>query len=203
VDELLKRFNLQDRADECVEKYSSGMKQRVAIARSLLANPPVLLLDEPTVGLDPQAARNLRELILEIREEGCTVLLTTHYMEEADQLCDRVGIIDQGKVIALDAPGALKTSINQLDVMQVEVENYDPALTESLKALPTVENVLVHHLGTDSVWSLSLHTEDSRVVLPQLIELVGGRAGRIRNLETAQPSLEDVFISLTGKQLRD
>ncbi|MBN1581902.1 MAG: ATP-binding cassette domain-containing protein [Anaerolineae bacterium] len=203
VDELLKRFNLQDRADECVEKYSSGMKQRVAIARSLLANPPVLLLDEPTVGLDPQAARNLRELILEIREEGCTVLLTTHYMEEADQLCDRVGIIDQGNVIALDAPGALKTSINQLDVMQVEVENYDPALTESLKTLPTVENVLVHHLGTDSVWSLSLHAEDSRVVLPQLIELVGSRAGRIRNLEIAQPSLEDVFISLTGKQLRD
>jgi ABC-2 type transport system ATP-binding protein len=203
VDELLKRFNLQDRADECVEKYSSGMKQRVAISRALLANPPVLLLDEPTVGLDPQAARNLREMIIEIREGGCTVLLTTHYMEEADQLCDRVGIIDQGKVIALDAPVALKTSVNQLDVVQVDVENYDPALTEFLKALPTVENVLVHHLATDSLWSLSLHTEDSRGVLPQLIELVGSRAGRIRNLEIAQPSLEDVFISITGKQLRD
>jgi ABC-type uncharacterized transport system ATPase subunit len=87
--------------------------------------------------------------------------------------------------------------------MQVEVENYGPALTESLKALPMVENVLVHHLGTDSVWSLDLHAEDSRVVLPQLIELVGSRAGRIRNLEIAQPSLEDVFILLTGKQLRD
>ena len=203
VDELLKRFNLQDRADECVEKYSSGMKQRIAIARSLLANPPVLLLDEPTVGLDPQAARNLREMIVEIREGGCTVLLTTHYMEEADQLCDRVGIIDQGRIIALDTLGVLKTSINQLDVMQVEVENYDPALTESLKALPTVENVLVHHLGTDSLWSLNLHAKDSRVVLPQLIELVGSHAGRIHNLESAQPSLEDVFISLTGKQLRD
>jgi len=203
VDELLARFQLQERADECVEKYSTGMKQRVAVARSLLANPPVLLLDEPTVGLDPQAARNLRELILEIREEGCTILLTTHYMEEADQLCDRVGIIDQGRIIALDAPGALKRSINQLDIMQVEVENYDPALTEAVKSLPTVENVLAHHLGTDSVWSLGLHARDSRAVLPRLIELVGSHAGRIRNLEIVQPSLEDVFISLTGKQLRD
>ena len=102
IAELLERLDLAGRADEYVERYSSGMKQRIAIAKALLASPPVLLLDEPTIGLDPQSARNLRELILEIQAEGRTILLTTHYMEEADQLCDRVGIIDSGTIIALD-----------------------------------------------------------------------------------------------------
>ncbi len=201
--ELLARFDLQDKADECVEGYSSGMKQRLAVAKAMLANPPLLLLDEPTVGLDPQSARNLRELVREIRQEGQTVLLTTHYMEEADQLCDRVGIIDLGRIIALDTPTHLKKSVKQLDVVQLEVENFDPILTDVLKGLPVVQNVAARHLGTDSAWSIGLHTVDSRAVLPTLIEVVGSRSGRIRHLQVAQPTLEDVFISLTGKQLRD
>lgn len=203
IEELLGRFSIKDRADEYLSTYLSAMKQRVAVARALLANPPVLLLDEPTVGLDPQAARSLRELILEIKEEGRTVLLTTHYMQEADQLCDRVGIIDQGQIIALDTPNSLKSTINQLHIMQLEVEDYDPSLTEALKQLPGVENVIAHHLGTDSGWSIGLHAPDSRDVLPGLIDMIGSRAGQIRNLEIVQPSLEDVFISLTGKQLRE
>jgi ABC-2 type transport system ATP-binding protein len=201
--ELLARFNLQDKADEYVERYSSGMKQRLAIAKAMLANPPLLLLDEPTVGLDPQSARNLRELVQEIRQEGQTVLLTTHYMEEADQLCDRVGIIDLGRIIALDTPTHLKESVERLDVVRLEVENFDPILTDVLKGLPVVQNVVARHLGTDSVWSIGLHTMDSRAVLPTLIEVVGARSGRIRHLQVAQPTLEDVFISLTGRQLRD
>jgi ABC-2 type transport system ATP-binding protein len=201
--ELLDRLGLAHRADEMVERYSSGMKQRIAIAKALLANPPVLLLDEPTIGLDPQSARNLRELILEIKQEGRTILLTTHYMEEADQLCDRVGIIDLGKIIALDTPANLKKSINQLDIMQLEVEDFDPRLTETLDDQPAVERVVARYLDAERVWSLALHTTDSRGILPRLIELIGSRAGRIRHLAIAQPSLEDVFISLTGKQLRD
>jgi ABC-2 type transport system ATP-binding protein len=203
IDELLARLDLAGRADEYVERYSSGMKQRLAIARALLANPPVLLLDEPTIGLDPQSARNLRELILEIRAEGRTVLLTTHYMEEADQLCDRVGIIDSGTIIALDTPAGLKRSIQQLDVLQLELENFDPALRGSLSALPAVDHVVAHPTGTDGVWSLALHTADSRGVLPGLIEVVGAKSGRIRHLQVAQPTLEDVFIAHTGKALRD
>ncbi|HYN87116.1 MAG TPA: ATP-binding cassette domain-containing protein [Ardenticatenaceae bacterium] len=203
IDELLGRLDLLHRADEQVERYSSGMKQRIAIAKALLANPPVLLLDEPTIGLDPQSARNLRELILEIKQEGRTILLTTHYMEEADQLCDRVGIIDLGKIIALDTPAALKRSIKQLDVMQLEVENFDPALAAPLQQLPQVENVISRYLGTDSAWSLSLHTTASRDILPGLIEIIGSGAGRIRHMQIAEPTLEDVFITLTGKQLRD
>jgi ABC-2 type transport system ATP-binding protein len=113
VEELIERMELTDRANELVEKYSTGMRQRVAIAKALLARPPILLLDEPTLGLDPQAARRLRELIAELKQEGHTILLTTHYMEEADQLSDRIGIIDSGKVIALDTPEGLKHRIEQ------------------------------------------------------------------------------------------
>ena len=203
IDELLDRLDLSMRADELVERYSSGMKQRIAIAKALLANPPILLLDEPTIGLDPQAARNLRELILEIKAEGRTILLTTHYMEEADQLSDRIGIIDQGAIIALDTPEVLKQSINQLDVMQLEVENFDPNLTATLKGLPSVENMVSHHLETNGAWSVALHTTDSRGILPNLIEVIGARSGQIRHMQIAQPTLEDVFISLTGKQLRE
>jgi ABC-2 type transport system ATP-binding protein len=178
------------------------MKQRIAIAKALLANPPVLLLDEPTIGLDPQSARNLRELIAEIRAEGRTILLTTHYMEEADQLSDRVGIIDQGRIIALDTPANLKRSIKQLDVVQLEVEGCDETLAEALARLPAVEQV-ARQEESDSARAIALHTADSRAVLPGLIEVVGARAGRIRHLQVDQPTLEDVFISLTGKQLRD
>ena len=110
IAELLDRMELTARADDLVEKYSTGMRQRVAIARCLLAQPPILLLDEPTLGLDPQAARKVRELVRELKSEGHTILLTTHYMEEADQLSDRIGIIDTGKVIALGTPAEAQAS---------------------------------------------------------------------------------------------
>jgi ABC-2 type transport system ATP-binding protein len=203
INELLGRFELTKRADELVERYSSGMKQRIAVAKAMLAKPPIVLLDEPTIGLDPQSARNLRELILELKNEGHTILLTTHYMEEADQLCDRIGIIDQGKIIALDTSSVLKQSINRLDIMQLEVENFDPAWTGEFQGLQKVENVATHYVGTDSAWSVALHTTDSRNILPQLINIIGAKSGRIRHLEIAQPTLEDVFIALTGKQLRE
>ena len=100
----------------------------MAISRALLARPPIILLDEPTLGLDPQAARRVRELVLELKAEGHTILLTTHYMEEADQLSDRIGIIDQGKIIALDTPAALKERINQKDVIRLEVAGWHAEL---------------------------------------------------------------------------
>jgi ABC-2 type transport system ATP-binding protein len=203
VSNLLERLELAHRADDLVERYSSGMKQRIAIGKALLANPPVVLLDEPTVGLDPQSARNLRELILDIKREGRTVLLTTHYMEEADQLADRIGIIDVGRIIALDTPARLKASIRQLDVLHLEVENFDSALTGTLGQLPTVERVGQPSFEHEGTCALAVQTTDSRNLLPLVIDAVAARAGRIRHLEVAQPSLEDVFIALTGKQLRE
>ena len=203
VSELLERMELSERADELVEKYSTGMKQRVAISRALLARPPILLLDEPTLGLDPQAARKVRQLIDELRNEGHTILLTTHYMEEADQLSDRIGIIDQGKIIALDTPANLKQRIRQKDVIRLEVSGWKPEMLQALNSITGVENLTTHKSQMDSIWELSLHTSNSRTVLPGLIEGINQNGTRLVNLNILQPTLEDVFIHLTGKALRD
>lgn len=201
--ELLERMELSSRADDLVEKYSTGMKQRVAIARALLTRPPIILLDEPTLGLDPQAARRVRELVTELKSEGHTILLTTHYMEEADQLSDRIGIIDQGKVIALDTPLNLKRQIDQQDAIKLEVAGWQPEYADRLRQLPAVQTVLARRLGEDSLWEVSVHAANSRALLPGLIEMLSGNGTRLANLNIVQPTLEDVFIHLTGKALRD
>jgi ABC-2 type transport system ATP-binding protein len=196
-------MELSERADDPVEKYSSGMKQRVAISRALLSRPPVILLDEPTLGLDPQAARRLRQLILELKHEGHTILLTTHYMEEADQLSDRIGIIDKGKIIALDTPAKLKQLIDQKDIIHLEVSGWQEQMLEPLQDLPLVDQVSARYLGIEEQWELSIQTGSSRQVLPALIERVNQNGTRLVNMNVLQPSLEDVFIALTGKALRD
>ncbi|HZY41051.1 MAG TPA: ABC transporter ATP-binding protein [Anaerolineae bacterium] len=203
VDELLERMELTARANDLVEKFSTGMKQRVAIARALLAQPPILLLDEPTLGLDPQAARRVRELVTELKAEGHTILLTTHYMEEADQLSDRIGIIDQGKVIALDTPANLKQRIHQKDVIKLEVAGWHADLAGALQALPDVDNLVTRRLGVDSVYEVNLQAANSRAILPGIIEQLSTNGTRLINMNIVPPSLEDVFIQLTGKALRD
>ncbi len=203
IGELLERMELSGRADDLVEKYSTGMKQRVAIARALLTQPPIILLDEPTLGLDPQAARRVRELVGELKAEGHTVLLTTHYMEEADQLSDRIGVIDQGKVIALNTPDNLKRQINQQDAIKLEVSGWHPDYADRLRQLPAVQNVLARRLSDDALWEVNVHAADSRALLPGLIETLSGNGTRLVNLNIVQPTLEDVFIHLTGKALRD
>lgn len=203
IEDLLVRMELAERANDLVEKYSTGMKQRVAIARALLARPPIILLDEPTLGLDPQAARNVRQLVAELKAEGHTILLTTHYMEEADQLSDRIGIIDQGKIIALDTPQALKERINQKEVIHLEVAGWHPELADTLGHLPQVENLITRLMADESTVEINLHAASSRAVLPGLIENLNQNGTRLVNMNIVKPSLEDVFISLTGKALRD
>src|SRR5918992_3358497 len=127
IERILEAVHLTDRADDYVEKFSAGMRQRLVLARALLPAPALLLLDEPTVGLDPQAARDLRERVLQLRDEGRTVLLTTHYMEEADQLCDRIAIVDHGRIVALDTPAGLKRTIGAAEVVRLEVSAPDVA----------------------------------------------------------------------------
>jgi ABC-2 type transport system ATP-binding protein len=208
VSELLERMELTARADDLVEKFSTGMKQRVAISKALVANPPILLLDEPTLGLDPQAARNLRELIAQLKQEGHTILLTTHYMEEADQLSDRIGIIDQGKIIALDTPERLKERIEQKDVIRLEISGWHDDLAQKIQTIPGIEKLVAHRMegergATDGLFEVSLHAESSRAVLPGVIDKINYNGTRLVNMNILRPSLEDVFINLTGKALRD
>ncbi len=203
IDELLARMELNERSAELVEKYSTGMKQRVAISRALLAKPPVLLLDEPTLGLDPQAARRVREVVRELKDEGHTILLTTHYMEEADQLSDRIGIIDQGKIIALDQPAQLKEMIEQKDVIRMEIAGWHDDLSVPLQGLPGVENLVTRRLDDQALVEVNLHAANSRAVIPGIIENLNQNGTRLVNMNILKPSLEDVFIHLTGKALRD
>ena len=203
VEELIERMELKDRANELVEKYSTGMRQRVAIAKALLARPPILLLDEPTLGLDPQAARRLRELIAELKQEGHTILLTTHYMEEADQLSDRIGIIDTGKIIALDTPEGLKQRIEQKEVIRLEVAGWHEEIAEKLKSIAGIENLISRQQTEADVWEVNMQAHNSRTALPRIVEHISGNGTRLVNMNIVKPSLEDVFIHLTGKALRD
>ncbi len=203
VEELIERMELRERANELVEKYSTGMRQRVAIAKALLARPPILLLDEPTLGLDPQAARNLRELIAQLKQEGHTILLTTHYMEEADLLSDRIGIIDTGKVIALDTPAGLKRRIEQKEVIKLEVTGWHDDLGEKLRSISGIENLTSRQQGEADLWEIHMQAQNSRAAIPRIVEHISGNGTRLVNMNIVKPSLEDVFIHLTGKALRD
>jgi ABC-2 type transport system ATP-binding protein len=203
VEELIERMEIKDRANELVEKYSTGMRQRIAIAKALLARPPILLLDEPTLGLDPQAARNLRELIAQLKEEGHTILLTTHYMEEADLLSDRIGIIDTGKVIALDTPANLKARIDQQEIIKLEVTGWQEYVGDKLRSISEVSNLIAHQQGEADLWEVNLQSSNSRAVLPKIVESISHNGTRLVNMNVVKPSLEDVFIHLTGKALRD
>jgi ABC-2 type transport system ATP-binding protein len=201
--EILQRLELTEKADELVEKFSTGMKQKVALGKALMPNAPVVLLDEPTLGLDPQSALNLREIIMDIKKEGRTVLLTTHYMEEADFLCDRIAIIDGGKIIALDTPEKLKESINAIKAIKIEVENSSEALVESIGKLGGVEKVISDYVPERKTYELTIHHKDGNNLIQNIIDCVLKNKTKICNVDVIEPSLEDVFIHLTGKSLRE
>lgn len=203
VEALLKRFSLDKRADETVEKYSTGMKQRVALAKALVAEPSIVILDEPTSGLDPQSARNLRELILEIKEEGRTILLTTHYMEEADQLSDRIAIIDHGKIIALDTPQNLKKSLNKTNVVVLELNNWNEDMSNTIKNIKFIEKINSKFNDATQKWEIKAHIQNGHDTISSLISAITSSGAKINNFSTEEPTLEDVFISLTGKSLRE
>jgi ABC-2 type transport system ATP-binding protein len=207
VEELLESFELSDRADERLEDYSTGMRQKVAIARALLHDPPILLLDEPTLGLDPGFSRQLRRQVRELSEkQGKTVLLTTHYMDEADQLCDRVAFINKGNVVAVDTPNRLKAMVKDTELVEVFV--YRPPAD--------VEKQLSSVLPEAEIVKLIAGDEDKGV--PSKIKVIGGTAednvgpvvdllrekkARICGLNVGVPTLEDVFIKLTGAKLSE
>ncbi|MGH2428328.1 MAG: ABC transporter ATP-binding protein [Candidatus Limnocylindria bacterium] len=202
IAEILEVVHLTERADDYVEKFSTGMRQRLVLARALLPAPSLLLLDEPTVGLDPQASRDLRERVLQLRDEGRTVLLTTHYMEEADQLCDRIAIVDHGRVVALDTPERLKRDLRATEVVRLEIqatEGAEPALVRRLAQ----DGSVTKSDRIDGWLHLTIHCASARTLVPLAIDAARAESSEVRHIEVLPVSLEDVFISLTGRALRE
>lgn len=203
AEDIINRLELSDKADVLVEKFSTGMKQKVALGKALIPNAPVVLLDEPTLGLDPQSALNLREIILDIKREGRTVLLTTHYMEEADFLCDRIAIVDGGKVIALDTPENLKKSLNEVKCIKIEVNKAEDKLINELKDIPKIEKVKSDYDSDKRNYTLTIHHTNGDTIIQKIIDIISKNKSQILNINVLEPSLEDVFIHLTGKSLRE
>ena len=215
---LLAQFGLADRAKEKVDRYSGGMAQRLLIARALMHSPDVLFLDEPTNNLDPQSRLFLWERIKLMNSQGLTILLTTHDMDEADQLCQRIAIMDHGKILALDTPSELKklipgaTSLN-LRVRQPERVLVGAATTsantllDALRQLPNVTKVdeVPPPAGEEApqgVVDYRLYAEDAGTLIVGATQAITNQAAELRDLHLARPSLEDVFIYLTGRNLR-
>jgi ABC-2 type transport system ATP-binding protein len=192
---VLHRLSLDEKRDARVGKLSGGQKQRLAVACALVGDPEMLFVDEPTTGLDPQSRLQLWEQVMDFRATGGTVLLTTHYMDEAERLCDRVAIVDHGQVIALGTPAELISSLHAANVIEFASE---PEMDEaSLRALPGVAEP--HRRGPN--WSLPVGSLAETV--PVLLALVERSGAKLMNLSTHRATLEDLFVSLTGRALRE
>ena len=201
ADDLIERFRLADRADAEVGALSGGMARRLMVARAVLHRPPVLFLDEPTAGLDPQSRLALWDLITELRKEGHTVLLTTHFMEEADRLCDRVAIMDHGRVLALDTPATLKGSLGGDAEVSVGVSRDAEKFAADLTARLGPESAGQVRVSDNTV-RMFLHGAPESI-LPTVIATAGARKVAVTDLSMAKPTLEAVFINLTGRELRE
>jgi ABC-2 type transport system ATP-binding protein len=196
-DEVLGLVQLQEKRDAWVNKLSGGQRQRLAVACALVCDPDILFLDEPTTGLDPQSRRQMWDVIERFRSHGGTVLLTTHYMEEAEQLCDRVAVVDHGKVIGLGSPRELISSLGAEHVVDFAIAGTVAIDDGELSRLPGVSRV--HR--EDGRTRLTVHRVHE--TLPALMGLLSGRGVQLSELTTHHATLEDVFMSLTGRHLRD
>ena len=197
-DRLLEQFQLEKWGKASVYALSGGMAQRLMVARAIFHRPAVLFLDEPTAGLDPQSRLALWEILEKLNQEGQTILLTTHYMEEADKLCDRVAIMDHGKFLALDNPAALKGSIGVDTIVAVRTAGPPGGLGEMLQR--EVEGV-TRARTTDGAVRLEVNKEDGLV--PQIVMAAERNGYNLVDISVTEPTLETVFITLTGRELRD
>ncbi len=199
TDRLLKLVQMEEWRNHLAGTFSTGMKQRINIARALLTSPDVLFLDEPTLGLDPQTTSSLREFIQKLSGEGITILLTTHIMVEADMLCHRVGIIDLGKIVALDTPANLKRIMasDRTGVLNLEISNLNETMISEIEAVGGVVSI-----GQKDEHRLSVHTSGESCI-DNVIDVIRANSGRIQSVTTVEPTLEDVFLHLTGKEMRD
>jgi ABC-2 type transport system ATP-binding protein len=191
---LLELVGLNGRGQENVSGYSRGMKQRLHVARTLLHDPPILFLDEPTLGLDPVGGREFRQVILNLQSEKKTILLTTHYMFEADALCDRIAVINHGRIIALDTPGGLKTHVKDLNVVEVETFGLPNSILEKLRALNFVDALSVEEQEQKQM--LLIQTARGAEAVSDILEAVEGH--RVGRVIVREPTLEDAYVRLVG-----
>lgn len=191
---LLDMVGLNGRGNEKVGGYSRGMKQRLHVARTLLHNPDVLFLDEPTIGLDPVGAREFRQVILNLQTEKKTILLTTHYMFEADALSDRIAIINKGRVIALDTPGGLKKHVSDLAVVELETFGIPESILEKLRSLSFVDALSVEEQGQKQM--LLVQTARGAEAVPDVMATLDGQ--RVGRVIVREPTLEDAYVRLVG-----
>ena len=201
-DEVLEQLQLTEKADAWVGKLSGGQRQRLAVATALVCNPKILFLDEPTTGLDPQSRRQLWDIIREFQRAGGTVLLTTHYMDEAERLCDRLAIVDHGQIIAEGSPPDLIERLGGHHVVEFALGtksagNSDGAALEAWRALPSVESV------REDDGMMALTVREPHLTIPALLNAVNKQGSELQHLTTRQASLEDVFVRLTGRHLRE
>ena len=194
IPELLETVGLKGREREKVEGYSRGMRQRLHIARALLHDPEVLFLDEPTMGLDPVGARELRTTVKNLQSANKTILLTTHYMFEADALCQRIAVINKGKIVALDTPEKLKENVQDLSVVEIELYGIPQEVIERIKALDFVVEVSIENRDQRQV--MQVHTPKGPEAIPVLVEHLNGL--RIGRIITREPTLEDAYVRLVG-----
>ncbi len=196
IPELLELVGLGGRGDEKVEGYSRGMKQRLHIARALLHDPDILFLDEPTIGLDPVGARELRHTVRDLQSQGKTILLTTHYMFEADTLCQRIAVINKGAIVALDTPAGLKGHVQDLSVVDIETFGVPNAVVERLRALPDVTTVAVENRDQRQV--LHLQSPRGAQAVAPILQLLQGEGLRVGSVAVREPTLEDAYVRLVG-----
>jgi ABC-2 type transport system ATP-binding protein len=208
TEEVLAELELREKSDAWVGKLSGGQRQRLAVATALVANPKILFLDEPTTGLDPQSRRQLWEIIREFQRHGGTVLLTTHYMDEAERLCDRLAIIDYGQIIAEGSPTELIERLGGQHMVEFAAAHSNPSASntmsghggmspETWRQLPGVEAV---HADNGLI---CLTVRQPHVTIPALLEAIARQGAHLTQLSTRQASLEDVFVRLTGRHLRE
>jgi ABC-2 type transport system ATP-binding protein len=196
IDELLELVQLEAKRNERTKSLSGGMKRRLEIARGLMTRPRVLFLDEPTIGLDPQTRMRMWDYIKGVNEEGTTIFLTTHYMDEADHLSDRISIIDHGKIVISGTSWELKNTLGR-DIIYLETSDNDAAV-RLLKDLPAIRNIKVKSKG----FSL-LVNEDGTKVMPGILDILRNSSIELTTINLKKPSMDDVFVHYTGKELRD
>jgi ABC-2 type transport system ATP-binding protein len=197
VSEVLEVIGLSDRANERVGKYSGGMKRRVNIGVALLHKPKVIYMDEPTVGIDPQSRRNILDSVVALKNQGMTVLYTTHYMEESQELSDHIAIMDHGKLIACGTNDELVRLVGEQTRIDLTV-NVEPGRTaDAWRSISGVERVTVEQ------GQIAVLVDDSNLVLPKLFESAAHTSARITSVDIREPNLESVFLHLTGRALRD